>query len=162
VIAITDRVDNLLDEYVEQEQYVEEEKPYWLFLDATPGEEMQYSLFNYFPSAHYEKAIDQAFREVAEERLESDGGTTNLHLDGRRSNVFYWLNPDTGAALYHTEINDEEADPFFGSIGEAEQFLEKQGKPERYEGLSLYKARVEKVEDAVEVLMDQSGIDDFW
>jgi len=27
--------------------------------------------------------------------------------------------------------------------------------------MSLYEARIQKVEDAVDVLMDQSGIDDF-
>lgn len=86
-----------------------------------------------------------------------------MHQDGRRSTVYYWLNPDTGAALYHTEVNGEEANPFFGSVSEAEQYLEKLGndQPERYEGLSLYKAKVQKVEDAVEVLTDQSGIDEF-
>lgn len=86
-----------------------------------------------------------------------------MHQDGRRSTVYYWLNPDSGAALYHTEVNDEEANPFFGSIGEAEQYLENLGQiqPEQHEGLSLYKAKVQKVKDAVEVLTDQSGIDEF-
>ena len=156
-----DDIDNLLEEYTETQQYVEEEKPYWLFLDAQ--DELKWRLFNYFPAAHYKKAIDQAFEELAEEKLEPDGGM-NLHQDGRRSNIYYWLNPDTGAALYHTEANSEEANPFFGSVGEAENFLEKQAgsNPEQYEGLSLYKARVEKLEDAVEVLMDQSDIEDFW
>jgi len=142
---------------------VEEEKPYWMNLTggtAFSGE-LRYELENYFPAAHYEKAIDQAFQEVAGKKLEPDGGV-NLHQDGRRSNVYYWLNPDTGAALYHTEANGEEANPFFGSVGEAEQFLEKHSQNGEYEALSLYKARIEKIEDAVEVLMDQSGIDDFW
>lgn len=95
--------------------------------------------------------------------LRADGGTTNLHQDGRRTNVYYWLNPDTGAALYHTEVNGEEANPFFGSVDEAERYLEKHCGEEvsQYEGLTLYNAKVEKVEDAVEVLTDQSGIDEF-
>lgn len=124
---------------------------------------MEWGLFNYFPAAHYERAIDQAFQEISEEKLETDGGTTHLHQDGRRSTVYYWLNPDTGAALYHTEVNGEEANPFFGSVSEAEQYLENLGQrqAERYESLSLYKAKVQKVEDAVEVLTDQSGIDEF-
>lgn len=144
---------------------MEEEKPYWINLTGGTSfsGELRFKLENYFPAEHYEKAIDQAFQEAAEQRLKPDGGV-NLHQDGRRSNVYYWLNPDTGAALYHTEANGEEANPFFGSVGEAEQFLEKrsQSSTEEYEGLSLYEARVEKIEDAVEVLMDQSGIDDFW
>lgn len=62
-------------------------------------------------------------------------------------------------------MNEDEADPFFDSIEDAENFLEKQAETseskERYEGMSLYKVRNKKVEDAVEVLMDQSGIQDF-
>lgn len=122
-------------------------------------------LENYFPAAHYRKALDQAFEALAEERLETDGGKpSNIHTDGRRSTAYYWLNPDTGAALYHTTFNGDEANLFFPSVGEAERFLEQQAQrhdQERYQGMSLYKAKVSKVEDAVEVLMDQSGINDF-
>ena len=126
---------------------------------------MKWQLFNYFPAAHYERAIDQAFRDRAEDRLEPDGGTNHLHSDGRRSNVFYWVNPDTDAALAHTQYNGDEANPFFPSVGEAERFLENQaenGDRERYEKMSLYQAKITKVEDAVEVLMDQADIDEFW
>lgn len=153
--------DELLNEYVEQKQYVEDEKPYWLSLRHPRREEMQWDLFNYFPEAHYEMAVDQALMDQV---LEPDGGTTNnLHRDDRRSKVYYWLNPETGAALYHTEAHGEEANPFFGSANEAEQFLEKHAEndSERYKGMSLYQARTKKVEDAVEVLLDQSGINDF-
>ena len=84
---------------------------------------------------------------------------------GRRKTQFYWYNPNTGAALYHTGVNEDEADPFFDSVEEAEDYLEKQAesgnREERYEGMSLYETRNKKVEDAVEVLMDQSGIQDF-
>jgi hypothetical protein len=76
------------------------------------------------------------------------------------------MNPHSGALLYHTGAYDDEADPFFDSIEEAENYLEtradhRDADTERYEGMSLYKARVSKEEDAVEVLMDQSGIMDF-
>jgi len=73
------------------------------------------------------------------------------------------LNPETGAALYHSEFNGEEANPFHGSEASAEEFLEKHSESgERsYEGFSLYKARVEKAEDAVEVLTSQSGLSDW-
>lgn len=125
---------------------------------------MRYGLFNYFPAAHYRKALEQAFAELAEDRVEPDGGTASIHTDGRRSTAYYWVNPDTGAALYHSAFNGDEANPFFASAGEAEQFLERRaedGDQDRYEGMSLYKATVSKVEDGVEVLLDQSGINDF-
>lgn len=34
--------------------------------------ELRYELENYFPEAHYKKAIDQAFRDSVEDRLETD------------------------------------------------------------------------------------------
>lgn len=139
--------------------------------------ELQFSLFEYFPEAHYQNAFnayDQLLNQprnkaivagtLEEAELQPDGGTPNhLHGDGRRSTVYYWINPDTGAALYHTEINGREADPFFSSVGDAEQFLEQTtgDNQEEYQGMSLYKAKISKVEDAVEVLTNQSGIMDF-
>ncbi len=36
---------------------------------------LRYELENYFPEAHYKNAIDQAFREEAEEELRPDGGS---------------------------------------------------------------------------------------
>lgn len=97
--------------------------------------------------------------------MAADGGSRDLHLDGRRNTVYYWFDPDTGALLYHTGVNENEADPFFSSVGEAETYLEKQAGQDdvdSYENLSLYQAKIEKVEGAVDVLMDQSGINDFW
>jgi len=166
VISPISDINELLEEYAEEKQYVEEEKPYWMNLTGgtTYSGELRYELENYFPKAHYKQAIDQAFRKQAQEKLKTDGGTAFLHQDGRRNKVYYWVNPETGAALYHTGANGEEANPFLGSIGEAEQFLEKQAGEEtkKYEGYSLYEARIQKVEDVVEVILDQSGIDDFW
>lgn len=78
--------------------------------------------------------------------------------------MYYWLDPDTGAALYHTGVNDEETVPFFPDEEAAEAYLERRAASEgdeRYENLSLYKARTRKVGDAVDVLTDQSGIEDF-
>jgi len=127
---------------------------------------MEWETFSYFPEAHYNRAITDHLKQELEdeEELRPDGGsTTHLHNDGRRSKVYYWLNPDTGAALYHTEANGEEANPFFGSIEEAEQYLETRAAQgsEQYQGLSLYQARVDKIEDAVDVLTDQSGLTEF-
>ena len=161
-------VDQLLDEYVQQKQYVEEEKPYWMNLTGGTrfSGELRYELENYFPEAHYNKAIDQAFQEQARNRvLEPDGGTTHLHQDGRRSKVYYWVNPETDATLVHSEYNGDEATPFFATVGDAERFLENRaetGDRERYEAMSLYKAKITKVEDAVEVLLDQADINDYW
>ncbi|MBS8120608.1 hypothetical protein [Haloferax volcanii] len=39
---------------------------------------LRYELENYFPEAHYKNAIDQAFREEAEEELRPDGGSRTL------------------------------------------------------------------------------------
>ena len=49
------------------------------------------------------------------------------------------------------------------SIDEADRYLEQradQGVQERYERLSLYKVRMRKEKDALDVLLDQSGLDD--
>jgi hypothetical protein len=70
---LTVDVDDLIDEFLEEKEYVEFRKPYWLFLDSQ--EEMEWGLFNYFPEAHYKKAIDQAFQERAERRLNSKSET---------------------------------------------------------------------------------------
>ncbi|MXR40072.1 hypothetical protein GRX01_01685 [Halobaculum sp. WSA2] len=142
---------------------MEEEKPYWMNLTGgtTFSGMLRFKLENYFPEAHYRKSLKEL---EGDEEVVLDGGKSNLHTDGRRNTVYYWLNPDTGAALYHTEVNGEEADPFFGSTTEAEDYLDTRSNSntqEMYEGFSLYKARVEKIEDAVEVLTSQSGIQDF-
>lgn len=45
-------------------------------MDLTGGTsysgELRYELENYFPEAHYKKAIDQALRKSAEESLKTD------------------------------------------------------------------------------------------
>jgi hypothetical protein len=118
-------LDDVLDEYIEKRLEFEDE-PYWLHLRQPRSGELQYDTFAYFPEAHYTKRIQNEIwgKEDTKDETVPDGGTTNLHTDGRRNTVYYWLNPDTGAALYHTNINGEEADPFFGTIQEAEKYLE--------------------------------------
>lgn len=73
---ITDHTQELIDEFFEQKQYVEEEKPYWINLTGgtTHSGPLRYELENYFPEAHYRKAIDQAFQEIAEDKLYAKGG----------------------------------------------------------------------------------------
>jgi hypothetical protein len=148
---------DLLTEYRRQRQHFEEEKPEWLYVDGSSSSGSLYSTFNYFPAAHYEKSIEELSSE-----LRADGGP--LHTGRTRSKLCYWVDPDSDSALVHTEVGEEHAIPFFDSVGEAEQYLEKRaetGDEERYENLSLYRARVKKQEDAVDVLLDQSGIQDF-
>jgi len=53
--------DDLREEYRAEKRYVDEEKPYWLYLDAE--DELSWELFNYFPDAHYRQAIDTAREE---------------------------------------------------------------------------------------------------
>lgn len=87
-----------------------------------------------------------------------------LHQGRRTATVYYWLDPDTGAALYHTGVNDEMSIPFFPDVGAAETYLDHRatiGDKEDYAGYSLYEATTKKVGDAVDVLTEQQGIGDL-
>jgi len=144
-----------LDEYAEQKQFVEEEKPYWMNLTGGTqfSGELRYELESYFPAAHYEKAIDEAFREKAEEELSTDGGSRTQ---------YYWSGDE--GIVYHTESGDGLVDPFFGSVEEAERYLENladlHGK-DQYTGMVLRKSGNRKVEEATEVLTEQSGLTEW-
>jgi hypothetical protein len=145
----------LIEEYVEEKKYVEEEKPYWMNLrgGTTFSGQLRFELENYFPKAHYKEAIDQAFQDEIRDELVPDGG---------RRTQYYWSGDD--GILYHTEKEEDLVRPFFETVDDAENFLEQQadryGK-ERYEGLVLRKTGNQKVEEAVEVLTSQSGLTDF-
>ncbi|WP_152419405.1 hypothetical protein [Halobiforma nitratireducens] len=96
--------------------------------------------------------------------FEPDGGYDTLHAGTRRSTVYYWLDPETGATLPHTDVNDHGTIPFFADEPAARAFLENRaeaGDADRYAGLSLYKARTRKVADAVDVLTEQAGFDEY-
>ena len=98
------------------------------------------------------------------EQLRQSVTSYPVRTDGGRSTRYVWFDPDTEAVLYHTGVNDDAADPFFASVDEADRFLEQradQGEQDRYERLSLYKVRMRKEKDALDVLLDQSGLDDF-
>jgi len=114
---------------------------------------LRFELENYFPEAHYKQAIDQAFREEAENEVMPDGG---------KRTQYYWSGEE--GVVYHTESGDELVDPFFGSIEEAEQYLENladhHGKGQ-YTGMVLRKSGNRKVEEATEILTEQSGLADF-
>lgn len=113
-------------------------------------------MFGYFPAAHYRKALHE---------LKTDGGFDDLHRGEQRATVYYWLAPRTGATLYHTNAYDDVANPFFGTVEEAEAFFDQQADAaddsKRYTAMSPYKAQSRKVEDATAVLTDQAGIEDF-
>jgi len=134
---------------------VEEEKPYWMNLTGGTSFSgpLRFELENYFPEAHYKQAIDQAFEDEAEEELLPDGGSRTQ---------YYWSGDD--GVVYHTESGDELVDPFFGSVEEAENYLENlaelHGK-EQYTGMVLRKSGNRKVEEATEVLTEQAGLSDW-
>lgn len=71
--------DELIDKYLEEKDYTENRKPYWLFVDAQKN--LQYRLFNYFPEAHYKNAIDQALEQEAEERVRDNRRTHHYYRD---------------------------------------------------------------------------------
>ena len=124
--------------YDETVRYAEEIHPYWLLLRHPRDDALQWALFDYFPAAHYKWA-----RRRSADNIETDGGFDDLHRGEQRTTVYYWLHPQTGAALYHTSAYDE-ANLFFGSIEDAEAFLERQvdaaDDGEQYDAMSLYKA----------------------
>lgn len=127
------------------------------------GGEMRWEPFQYFPEAHFRKAYDELRKDYWPE-IRTDGGYADLHNGKRQALVYYWLDPDTGAALYHVGVNDEMTIPFFPNERTAREYLERRatgGDKEEYKGLSLYKARTRKIGDAVDVLTDQAGIGDF-
>lgn len=111
----------------------------------------------------YETELDAlSYEDGADEQRLCDGGP--LHRGTRRSKLYYWVNPETDAALVHTEVGDEEAILFFDSVGAAESYLEARveyGAEDRYETLSLYEATVQKIGDATDVLTEQTGIHEF-
>lgn len=115
--------------------------------------ELRYELENYFPEAHYQKAIDHALQSEAEEKLKTDGGSRTK---------YYWSGEN--GVVYHTESGDEMVDPFFGSVDEAERYLQEladRNEGEQYKSMVLRKSGNRKVMNATEVLTEQSGLTDF-
>jgi len=148
-------VDELIDEYTQQKQYVEEEKPYWVNLTGgtTTSGELRYELENYFPEAHYKKAIDQALQKEATDQLRPDGGSTTQ---------YYWSGEN--GVIYHTELEEGMVDPFFNTQQEAEQYLETLAthhNQEQYTSMVLRKTGNQKVIEATEVLTQQSNLNNW-
>jgi hypothetical protein len=153
----TDTLQQLALEYAEARRRSD---PAWLYVQQPRDGELQYATFRYLPEHHFRLAYDRLTRD-----LEPDGGVADLHRGEQRATVYYWLDPRTGATLYHTSAYDDEANPFFGTVEEAEAFFDQQAEAaddsERYAAMSLYKAQTRKIEDATAVLTDQAGIQDF-
>jgi len=144
-------------------EYVDQRKPYWLTLRHPRDREMYWDLWNYAPLAHYDRAIDE-LQDQLDAEVRTDGGYADLHNGQRQAQTYYWLDPDTGAALEHTAVGEEKTIPFFPDEDNAKEYLEHRaetGAEADYDDLSLYRSRTRKVADAVDVLTDQSGIEDF-
>ena len=140
---------------MEQKRYVEEEKPYWMNLTGGTSfsGELRYELENYFPEAHYKKAIDRALEDEAVEEILPDGGSRTQ---------YYWSGDE--GVIYHTEAGDELVDPFFDTIEEAEKFLQNQAEQhgqEMYQGMVLRRAGNMKMKEATDVLTEQAGLTDW-
>jgi hypothetical protein len=114
---------------------------------------LKWETFAYFPEAHYNREISKRVREEWEQEILPDGGSRTQ---------YYWSGEE--GIVYHTDAGDEMVDPFFGSIEEAERYLEdladRHGK-EQYIGLVLRKSGNRKVKEATEVLTEQSGLADW-
>lgn len=150
------RIEDLEEERNDLKSYVEERKPYWMNLRHPRGQEMRFELDNYFPDAHYEKAIEQL---TMDGRIDQD----DLRPDGGRRNTQYYWSGEQGV-LYHTETAEDRVDPFFNTIEEAERFLDNQAEKfgeEKYSSMVLRKSGNQKVEEATDVLTEQSGLTDW-
>lgn len=163
-IEFLDQLTELQAERDYIEEYVADRKPYWMNLRHPRDGELQWELNNYAPLAHYDLAIQELLDGHHEkEDARTDGGYGDMHKGGRKSAVYYWVDPTTDAVLSPAEVNGEPA-PFYPDIGAAERDLEHRAHMndvEDYSRFSLYKASTRKVKDAVDVLTVQEGIDSF-
>ena len=149
-------LEDLVEQYFVEKRFVEEESRYWKDLvggTAFSGE-LRFEKGSYFPEAHYEMAFVEADdREFGEELLPDGGSKTQ----------YYWSGED--GILYHTSKGEDMVVPFFNTVDDAEQFLENQASQhgkDRYSSMVLRKSGNRKVEEATDVLTEQSGIDDYW
>lgn len=159
----------LFEELVElqnERDLVEEQsqmEPYVLNLRNPRNQEMYVELED--PAPHqvffYNKAIEETAEtlDIEDSELIPDGGRP-------RKNYWAWFT-DNDNLFYREDLNGDEADTLYESIEEAEKALERQAdlhpeQEERYKAFSLYKVkRVGKELEGVEVLTEQSGLQDF-
>jgi len=125
-------------------QYVENEKPSWLYLDAERGEEMQYSLFNYFPDAHYRNAVDTALSETSHESGQATDAET----------AYFWYDPERNAVL-QAEASPHYFDGLFHWQSDAISFLREHTDRHgitNVSNLDLYEATLDRLGSADEYL----------
>jgi hypothetical protein len=137
----------LIDEYAETKSYVAAEKPYWVYLDAQTESEITLGTFQYFPEAHYKRAIDHAIDRVTAPPVEADGGDNRL---------YFWYNTETNAVVQ--EFREEEPYTWFGVFEQQEEALsfmqeyrDDHNLPD-ISDLQLYEANVAVVGDGEELL----------
>lgn len=115
----------------------------------------------------YEDLVQEAAEDLGiEDSPLLPGGDTpddeDLIPDGGSRTQYFWSGED--GIAYHSEIGQDMVDPFFDTVEQAERYLESQADKhgqQRYEGLVLRKSGNQKVEEATEVLTEQSGLDQF-
>lgn len=92
-------------------------------------------------------------------------GTVSVGWGWYTKTLYAWYDPDTETYLSHGEIDEGFAQPFFENEEGARQFLDHRSREvddkSCFEGLPLQKLRAKKIGEVVEVLTDQSGIEDF-
>jgi len=137
----------LIDEYAEMKTYVAEEKPLWVYLDTRTESEIALETFQYFPEAHYKRAIDHAVDRATAPPVEADGGDNRL---------YFWYNTETNGVVQ--EFRDEEPYTWFGVFDQQEEalsFMQEYRDTHSLTDISdlqLYEAEVTAVGDGEELL----------
>lgn len=141
ISPITDQpLDELRDEYARQKEFTTERKPYWLFVDAARDESLSYGLFNYFPEAHYQKAIDAARHDDSDD----------IEPDGVSDTAYFWYDTETNAVLQE-EVAPSQLEGLFHWKSDAISFLTGYAKHHSLDDLShidLYEATLDRQESA--------------
>jgi hypothetical protein len=79
-----------LEVFRRERRYVEEEKPYWVNLTGGTrfSGPLQYELENYFPEAHYRRAIEQIQDGMRIYDEDGDAGALLSEEEGERVDAF--------------------------------------------------------------------------
>lgn len=127
--------------------YVSEEKPFWVYVDAQTDSEIELDTFQYFPEAHYKRAIDHAISRATAPPVEADGGDNRL---------YFWYNTQTNAVVQ--DFHEEEPYTWFGIFDQQEEalsFMQEYRNDHNLPDVSdlqLYEANVTVVGDGEELL----------
>jgi hypothetical protein len=151
ISPITDQpLDELLDEHTRQKEFATERKPYWLFVDAARGTSLSYSLFNYFPEAHYRRAIDTALH----------GDRDDVEPDGGSDRAYFWYDTETNAVLQE-EVAPSQLEGLFHWKPDAIAFLTGYARHHSLDDVShldLYEATLDRQESA-DTFVDPEAIE---